>query len=194
MDRQVRGHIKSWRNRGVLKVIEHGGGQGRKPAKYALDLVALRYFVDKQFPTPEVPAPELSGNSAGLAPTVVPASGVRPASPYLPAPELKTGAGTSGVEPQLRSISPPTIVNTGSGTYASSESESDIRTEVARRRRRARVFLQKDEAQKRTEISEENRNAILKLAEVSSPGDIEKQLHKRGVTLEHVYQVLGGRP
>lgn len=41
-DRHVRTYLKYWRERGVLRTVEHGGGTDRKPAKYQFDLGALK--------------------------------------------------------------------------------------------------------------------------------------------------------
>jgi hypothetical protein len=43
-DRHIRTHLAAWRERGVLRLIEHGGGSRKKPAKYSIDLEALKLY------------------------------------------------------------------------------------------------------------------------------------------------------
>jgi hypothetical protein len=47
-DRHVRNGIAFWRAKQVLQEIERGGGSGRKPSKYRLDIAALKLYALEQ--------------------------------------------------------------------------------------------------------------------------------------------------
>ncbi len=126
-DRSVRTWERFWRERGVLHVIEHGGGRNRKPARYRIDLDNLRIYAMRanERATPETPwLPELSREHATRKPMT---SGVTDPSPETCVlPELSGDNSTSGVEPLLRKFGGGSKPYSGSPCVsASSDSSSE---------------------------------------------------------------------
>jgi hypothetical protein len=202
-DRQVRTYLKMWRERGILIVVEHGGGQGRKPAKYRIDLTALEMYTLRRSEreTPEVqefrsssrPEPCGSPKTSGVGGVTPEAHGV---------PEFDSVACTSGVEPELRKFEGGFTANSGSPWTSSSSEYSEKNSEEASSRgpaqpgARSLTRLPKGrlasgpEGTRRPNQEADNRNAILKLiATGAGDGDIEKQLHRRGVTVEQIARI-----
>jgi hypothetical protein len=121
-DRTIRDYIRAWRDRGVLQILEHGGGQGRKPARYRIALPALEVFALKNsLPTPERQNFRMAKNGANSGSPN--SSGVESATPEPQTlPQLDSGAESSGVEPQLRKFPGAFEPNSGS-PWASTSSE-----------------------------------------------------------------------
>ena len=121
--RQIRTYMKVWKSRGVLRVLEHGGGHGRKPAKYAIDLTALEVFLLKQvdLAAAEVMDFRSRGESGPCGSPSI--SGEDEAtSEAQELPKLNSIEKTSGVGSQLRKSEPCFDDNSGTpGTSASSE-------------------------------------------------------------------------
>lgn len=124
--RHVRTHLKAWRDRGVLHIIEHGGGTGRKPAKYAINLDALKVVAmreaervhqsdrataeRKRFHSGE--AKDLKSSSRNSC-----TSGVEALSPEIAAvPQFCGSVETSTVSDQLRNSGDVTPEQTGTNS------------------------------------------------------------------------------
>lgn len=102
-DRHVRTHLKYWRSRGVLHTVEHGGGTDRKPAKYRLDLDALRVVAIREADRVTAERKEFR-RSAAESPCGSPCSSAvsTTTSEVHAVPQLQMAAPGSGVEHQLR--------------------------------------------------------------------------------------------
>ena len=131
--RQIRTHLKKWRDRGVLRVLEHGGGKARKPAKYQIDLFALSMFILKCSDQATAEARNIRNSSSLMPPGSLCDSRVDcVTAEALGLPQSESAEQTSGVEAKQGKSEGEISADSGSAcTSYSSESYSKRRSEEA---------------------------------------------------------------
>ncbi len=202
-DRTVRSGVASWERLGILRVIEHGGGRARKPARYRIDLANLTVYAMRchERATAEAHAlPELSGSITTRKSRTSGVGG--PSSEVHRLPELDIDAPASGVESELRKFEGGLAPNSGSpelpGIQRSSSEKIISKERVSHgltpslghpsaRLPEGRLAGASDEA-----ATEGDQSAIRMLLESGNGvADVARILKNRGLTVDQIQAVAG---